>query len=98
MRIGDKVFVDCPHIPRGAFEGIIAGISGQYYLVRDFDDKINRVYFFYVHKIENHEAKLEACDLIEELLKMLRSKTLTQEESDRLNEIEDFSVNYLGED
>jgi hypothetical protein len=42
--------------------------------------------------------RLESCDLVEELIKMLRSKLLTKEEEDRLNEIEDFAVNYLGED
>lgn len=39
-----------------------------------------------------------SCNLIEELLTMLRSKSLTDEEQNRLDEIEDFAVNHLGED
>jgi len=50
---------------------------------------------------EEFHAKLlkhESCNLIEELINMLRLKSLTQKEKDRLNEIEDFAVNHLGED
>ena len=50
---------------------------------------------------EEFNAKLlkhESCDLIEELINMLRLKSLTEEEEARLNEIEDFAVNHLGED
>jgi hypothetical protein len=50
---------------------------------------------------EEFHAKLlkhESCDLIEELINMLRLKSLTEEEEGRLNEIEDFAVNRLGED
>ena len=48
--------------------------------------------------MSDYKLKLEACDLIEELIEMLRNKTLTSDESNRILEIEDFAVNYLGED
>jgi hypothetical protein len=48
--------------------------------------------------MSDYDLKLEACDLIEELLTKLRLKSLSQAERSRLLEIEDFAVNYLGED
>jgi hypothetical protein len=47
---------------------------------------------------ETQELIFEACDMIEELIFMLRNKNLSDEEVNRIAEIEDFSVNYLGED
>jgi len=41
---------------------------------------------------------LKSCDLIEELLAMVRCNPLTNAEEERLNEIEDYAVNHLGED
>ena len=45
--------------------------------------------------MSDYNLKLEACDLIEELLTIFRLKSLSQAERSR---IEDFAVNYLGED
>ena len=81
------------------WEGTIIGRKDEFYLVKDQEDNVFDVEFWLVRDVEDYKLKLEACDLIEELLTMLRmSDDLTEEQMDRLDEIEDFSVNYLGED
>jgi hypothetical protein len=98
MKIGERVRIIEDIYSGNEWRGVIVGRSGIHYHVEDENGIEHDVQYWQLREFEDYELKLEACDLIEELLKMLRSKTLTQKESDRLDEIEDFSVNHLGED
>ena len=98
MENGTTVIVDEKY-SGWEWEGTVIGRKDGYYLVKDQEDNVFDVEFWLIREFEDYELKLEACDLIEELITMLSmSDDLTEADKDRLDEIEDFAVNYLGED